>query len=110
MKLPGYERKMEKYYRAADCFLFPSVREGLGMAALEAMACGLPVIAADNRGSREFAGKGVILCDPADTGQWASAMREVIQRNPSGVLWEGRQEKGPRIFPGKSRKDHEVCL
>ncbi|HIU25477.1 MAG TPA: glycosyltransferase family 4 protein [Candidatus Copromorpha excrementigallinarum] len=105
VKLPGYERKMEKYYRAADCFLFPSVREGLGMAALEAMACGLPLIAADNRGSREFAGKGVILCDPADTGQWASAMREVIQKESlRGIMGREARKRAEDFSREKSEK------
>ena len=52
--LPGYNNSVRKILCAADAFVFPSVREGLGMAALEALAAGIPVIAADNRGSREY--------------------------------------------------------
>ena len=52
--LPGYNNNIRKILCAADAFVFPSVREGLGMAALEALAAGIPVIAADNRGSREY--------------------------------------------------------
>ena len=37
---------------AADVFCFPSMREGFGLAAIEAMACDVPVVAADNRGTR----------------------------------------------------------
>lgn len=60
----GYCSKPEKILQGADLFLFPSIREGLGMAALEALACGVPVIALDNRGTREYMvdGKNGYVC------------------------------------------------
>ena len=60
----GYCEKPEEALRRADLFLFPSIREGLGMAALEALACGVPVIALDNRGTREYMidGKNGYVC------------------------------------------------
>ena len=54
IQLVGYQNRIASILKSADAFLFPSRREGLGMAALEAMAAGLPVIAADNRGTREY--------------------------------------------------------
>ncbi len=39
--------EIERLYRAADVFAFPSTKEGFGLAALEALACGLPVVASD---------------------------------------------------------------
>lgn len=50
----GYQSDVRPYLQAADMLAFPTIREGLGMAALEAMAMGVPVLAADNRGTREF--------------------------------------------------------
>ena len=41
----GSVHDMEKYYQAMDMFIFPSLYEGLGIAAVEAEICGLPVIA-----------------------------------------------------------------
>lgn len=55
----GYRPEVEEYLACADCFIFPSVREGLGMAALEALAMGVPVVASDNRGTREYMEDGV---------------------------------------------------
>ena len=55
----GLRSDMERVLQSADVFAFPSKREGLGLAAIEALACGIPVIASDNRGSREYLKDGV---------------------------------------------------
>lgn len=54
VKLLGYRNDVLLLYNLSDACCFPSIREGLGMAALEGMACGLPLIASDNRGVRDF--------------------------------------------------------
>ena len=41
----GEVRDIERYYRAADCFVMPSIREAFGMALVEAMSSALPVVA-----------------------------------------------------------------
>lgn len=56
--LRGYRNDMVTVLESADLFVFPSYREGMGMAALEAMAFGVPVIVADNRGTREYISDG----------------------------------------------------
>ena len=50
----GYREDIEEIYQIADIFIFPSFQEGLPMALLEAMACGLPVVCSDIRGSRDL--------------------------------------------------------
>lgn len=52
--LEGYSQDVVQSLGTIDAFVFPSKREGLGMAALEALAMGIPVIASDNRGTREY--------------------------------------------------------
>lgn len=52
--LIGYKKNVEELYNVSDLFCFPSKREGLGLAAIEAMASGLPIIAAINRGTKEY--------------------------------------------------------
>ena len=53
--LLGFRTDVAELYKAADVNVFPSVREGFGLAAVEGMASGLPLICADNRGTKSYA-------------------------------------------------------
>lgn len=79
VRVCGYHSCVEEVLQQAHCFVFPSRREGLGMAALEAMACGVPVIAADNRGTREYMEDGVngIVCHWQNVSQFAKAIQRL---------------------------------
>lgn len=79
VRLLGYRTHMEAILQGADCFAFPSKREGLGVAAVEALACGVPVIAADNRGTREYMidGENGIVCPPGNVDAFADAIQRL---------------------------------
>ncbi|MGR9037509.1 MAG: glycosyltransferase family 4 protein [Gammaproteobacteria bacterium] len=64
---------MPSVYAQADILLFPTVREGLSLAALEAMACGLPLVATDCSSFPELIenGQGGFLCPLGDVGRFA---------------------------------------
>ncbi len=62
----------------ADIFVFPSMQEGFGLAAVEAMACGKPVVAFDTPINREVIGNGGILVPKGDAKALASAIRALI--------------------------------
>ncbi|MCR5665895.1 MAG: glycosyltransferase [Eubacterium sp.] len=74
--LRGYCTQIEKAYQSADLSIFPSYREGMGMAALEAMATKVALIAADNRGSREYMsdGNNGLVCAPDSPEEFAKAI------------------------------------
>ena len=75
----GYvsEGERERLYAGALALLMPSLDEGFGVPALEAMAAGVPVIAS-NRGSLpEVIGDAGTLLDPADVDGFAAAMERI---------------------------------
>jgi len=71
-KVP-YER-MPELYQSVDILLFPTVREGLPLAVMEAMACGLPVVATNCSSLPELIdhGEGGFLCGLGDVGDFAN--------------------------------------
>ncbi len=76
----GYRPDIAEWYQTADLFLFPSQREGLGLAAVEAMAASLPVIAGENRGTREFSeGGAAVLCPPTDVAAFSAEISRLMQ-------------------------------
>ena len=74
----GFREDVCEIYKASDVFVFPSFREGLGLAAIEALASGLPLICSDNRGTREYQFDGVIVCDPHNSSEFATAIQRVL--------------------------------
>jgi glycosyltransferase involved in cell wall biosynthesis len=63
-------------YNAAIALVYPSVYEGFGLPAVEAMACGCPVIAANTSSLPEVVGDAGFLVDPYDV----PALTQVIER------------------------------
>jgi glycosyltransferase involved in cell wall biosynthesis len=72
----GYRHDVARVMAAADVFALPSHFEGLPMSIIEAMLCGLPVVATDIRGSREMVAEGEtgFLVPPAAIGPLAAAL------------------------------------
>ena len=65
-------------YRAADCFVFPSLYEGFGLPLLEAMACATPVLSADVASLPEVAGDAAWLFEPHDEARLAELMARLL--------------------------------
>lgn len=76
LHLLGYRKDVPELCRTADIFCFPSCREGLGLAAIEGMACGLPLITSDKHGINDYSTEGVTgyKRDPADVDGFAQAI------------------------------------
>ncbi|MEY8480576.1 glycosyltransferase [Lachnospiraceae bacterium 48-21] len=59
VKLLGFRRDIPELLRASDCFAFPSRREGLGIAAVEAMAAGVPLVTSASGGIKDYCISGI---------------------------------------------------
>jgi glycosyltransferase involved in cell wall biosynthesis len=66
-------------YRGAIAYVDPSLYEGFGLQALEALACGTPAIASNVTSLPEVVGDAGVLLDPVDVDGFADAMRRLVQ-------------------------------
>jgi glycosyltransferase involved in cell wall biosynthesis len=75
----GYvaDEDLPALYSLAALFAFPSHYEGFGIPVLEAMACGTPVVCADNSSLPEIAGDAALLVEATDTEALADAMHQL---------------------------------
>jgi glycosyltransferase-like protein len=76
---PVPDAEMPSLYRLADALVFPSVKEGFGLALLEAMASGTPVVTSRIAPFTEYLhDSDVVWCDPFNVGSIANAMAMVL--------------------------------
>jgi glycosyltransferase involved in cell wall biosynthesis len=78
-------------YNLAELFVFPSLYEGFGIPPLEAMACGTPVVAADNSSLPEVVGDAGLLVDAENVEALADAISRVLN---DAVLRQTLIERG----------------
>lgn len=87
------EDELTGWYQAADGFVFPSVKEGWGLALIEALAAGLPAVAADLPVFHEFlSGDDALLVQPGNSRALAAGMRRLVE---DGGLRESLGRNGP---------------
>jgi glycosyltransferase involved in cell wall biosynthesis len=67
-------------YNLASCFIYPSLYEAFGLAQLEAMACGCPVVAARAGAIPEVSGGAAMLFDPLNPEEMAEAILKTVTK------------------------------
>lgn len=82
--LLGARTDIDELCAAADVFVHPSVREGLGIAPLEGMAAGLPLISSYVNGIKDYTEDGVTGCcieNPLEVDAFANAIKMMLDKN-----------------------------
>lgn len=87
------EQDLPLLYNCAKIFVFPSLAEGFGLPVLEAMSCGVPVIASTIPPLVELLDETGLAVDPLDAGALADAMASLLR---NGSLRESLKERGIR--------------
>ncbi len=113
----GYLPQREHVYKLlhqSDVFILPSLYEGFCVAAVEAMACELPIIANDIDVLREVIGEDGIFVDNNNPQSFAQRIEELISSSNSkkGDRAQNLQERAVTTFPLEktAREYHELYL
>lgn len=108
----GYRKDVADICLQADVFAFPTRREGLGLAALEAMYCGLPVIASNTRGIQDYTvnGKSGFLRDSEDAAGFADAIRMLKENTALRKCCGAYNKETVKAFCMESVKEEVLAL
>lgn len=89
--LVGHKSDIAQWFQLATVLVIPSIRESFGLTAIEAMSCGIPVIAARTEGLPEVVADGEtgLMFTPGDEQGLANAVSELL-RNPQRAIALGQ--------------------
>lgn len=100
------------FYRLARAFVFPSLYEGFGLPALEAMACGCPVVTSDVSSLPEVAGGAALLVDPYDADAIARGIVQAVTDEPlrADLIVRGQERARSFSWAQSVKKIHEIYM
>ncbi len=108
LRLIGYRTDISDVYRAADIYVLPSLREGLNVSLMEAMAAGLPVVCGNIRGNVDLVDENSgATFDPHDSSEMSYSIKTVIasDRKKLGANNKNRIKKCDCNIINNSMKD-----
>ena len=77
--LLGFRTDIAELLKSADIFLFPSLQEGLPVALMEAMSCGLPIICSEIRGNTDLIDESCgVMCPASNVDDFRIAMERLV--------------------------------
>ena len=104
-------------YRSAEAFVYPSLAEGFGLPVLEAMACGIPVVASTADALREVGGDAALYAPPRDVETLSRQIERALDdeslraelalagpRRAAGFRWDAAAETTARTLAEAARE------
>lgn len=88
--------------RSAAVVAYPSLSEGYGLPALEALACGAPLVTTAGTAMAELAGTAALLVPPGDVDALAGALDEVLVAGPEATTVKERRARGLAIAAART--------
>jgi glycosyltransferase involved in cell wall biosynthesis len=85
-------------YRGASVFVFPSFSEGFGLPPLEAMSCGVPVIASNRTSIPEVVGDAAVMIDPDDLNSIVIALTEILSSSSLRAELSARSLRRSKLY------------
>jgi glycosyltransferase involved in cell wall biosynthesis len=101
---------LARLYQSATVVVCPSLWEGFGLAALEAMACGAPVVAANRGALPEVVGDAGLLVDPTDVDALREAMYTLAGQEPLRAALRARGLARARAFSWRHVAEATVAV
>lgn len=91
----GFRKDIPEINRCADIAVLPSLREGLGLAGIEALASGVPVVGSDVQGIKDYVvdGETGYLCAPTDADAFAEKIKLLSDREVRSSMQKACVEK-----------------
>ncbi len=101
---------LEALYNSARALLFPSRFEGFGWPAIEAQACGCPVLCSDAGSLGEVVGDGGFVCAPDDEEAFADELRRLLHDEAARARWMEAGFRNVTRFCTDTMIDHYLRL
>ena len=103
--------RLVRIFQAASVFVYPSLYEGFGFPAAEAMACGVPVVTSDTSSLPEVVGDAGLLADPGDAGAIAGRIKALLD-DPGRAAELGRRgvERAGRFRWDRAAREMEAVF
>jgi glycosyltransferase EpsD len=90
VRFVGYRTDVKDFYGMADVFVFPSLREGLPVALMEAMAAGLPCVASRNRGSDDLLQESPLRFNANDKDELIQKLEMALNQDQKAEIYKNR--------------------